>query len=513
VTEESHGLKPGLLPLIALVRERLWLVPLCAVLAASAAVLANDLPEDRYRASAGLLFRQTNLDSSVAGAPFFSPQSDPVRQGSTNLELVTLPLIAEQVKTKLELSEPADELLDRIEAEQEGDSDVVTVSTEHPDPRRAQQIVNTWAGEVVAFRRATDRERVSEAILLVQDELEAVPADSAQADSLRERREELQILQSLQTGGVELLQPAVVPSAPVGFSTVRVAIAALLAGAMLGTGLALVAGRLDRRLKHTDDAGRILGLPVLSTVPQISSRQASFRPHTDPGLVEASRTLAVRLSFFHVDRRISDVVVTSAIAGEGKTTVAVGLARALAADGGRTLLVECDLRAGSIAGLLGLLPRGGLAEVLANKATFEDVVQHVPGGEWTGPIDVLPAGYPPPNPVQMLASERMATLVAAIRNDYDHVVFDTPPILAVSDALTLMRHADGFVFVTRIRHTEVDALRRSRDILAPSIDEALGLVVNGLPAKDSGYGYGYGYGPSAPREPEETLDPIKPTAQ
>jgi capsular exopolysaccharide synthesis family protein len=385
------------------------------------------------------------------------------------------------------------------------------VSAEATDPRFAQRLVNAWASEVVAFRRETDRARVSEAIQLVEDDLSGQPEESEQARRLRERLEELQILQSLQTGGVEFLQRANVSDEPVGYGTATVAVAALLAGCALGCALALLAGRLDRRLTSVEAAATVLDLPLLGAVPHVRPRRNEpMADRMDPGLVEGYRTIAVRLSFFNVDRPLQALLVTSGVAGEGKTTIALGLARALAADGSRTLLLECDLRQGSLVNVLALPIRAGLTEVVANQATLGGSVRTIPQQPaWAGAVDVLCAGLTPPNPLQMLTSERFSALLRDVRHRYDYVVLDTPPILQVSDALTLLDKVDGFVLVTRVRYTLNEALRRSRDLLEPSRQKALGVVVNGVQAREGGYGYGYGYGSPPERSSGQQVQPEK----
>jgi receptor protein-tyrosine kinase len=223
---------------------------------------------------------------------------------------------------------------------------------------------------------------------------------------------------------------------------------------------------------------------------------------------EAFRMLRARLMYFNVARARHRIVVTSPGQGDGKTTVAWYLAAAAAESGLNVLVLEADLRRPTLAELKGLREQPGLAEYLTGGAPLDEVtrtivVRNPPSGDDQASVDVIVAGLVPPNPIELLESQQMVDLLAVLSERYDLVVVDTPPAVIVSDALPLMRQADGIVAVTRIGVTQRRALhqlaRQLRELHAP----ALGTVVNGTPASQSpGYGYGYAY-----RTQRESYDP------
>lgn len=207
--------------------------------------------------------------------------------------------------------------------------------------------------------------------------------------------------------------------------------------------------------------------------------------------------LRANLRYFNVDHPVATVLVTSAAPGDGKTTVAWNLA-ATAAEGGRALLIEADLRKPSIAEGLGLLGAPGLSTVLAGQAEVEDVVQEISlrdqqNGRGLHTLRVLLAGPLPPNPSDLLESDRMRDLIATAERNYDLIVVDTPPTSLVSDAIPLMKQIGGVIVVGRIGKTTRDAASRLRSQLQNLDAPVLGIVVNALRSDSESYGYGYTY--------------------
>ena len=373
-------------------------------------------------------------------------------------------------------------------------------------------MANTMATQYIAFRREADRNQIRDAQRTIEARLagRASSGDPTTLADLNRGRDQLEVLASLQTGNAELVQPARLRLDPVSPNVKRSAMLGLLGGVLLGFVAALLAERLDRRVRDVDEFEQALGLPVLATIPQ--SRMLSMAPRSlqqlDLPEAEAFRMLRARLMYFNVARARHRIVVTSPGQGDGKTTVAWYLAAAAAESGLNVLVLEADLRRPTLAELKGLRDQPGLAEYLTGGAPLDEVtrtivVRNPPSGDDQASVDVIVAGLVPPNPIELLESQQMVDLLAVLSERYDLVVVDTPPAVIVSDALPLMRQADGIVAVTRIGVTQRRALhqlaRQLRELHAP----ALGTVVNGTPASQSaGYGYGYAY-----RTQRESYDP------
>jgi capsular exopolysaccharide synthesis family protein len=184
------------------------------------------------------------------------------------------------------------------------------------------------------------------------------------------------------------------------------------------------------------------------------------------------------------------IMVTSALPQEGKTTTSINCAVVLAQKGTRVLLIDADLRRPSIHKTLGMGPRSGLSNVLTGSSTLEQTITRtaiLPN------LFVLPAGTPPPNPAELLASANMRDVLAKLREEYDHIVVDTPPSLSVTDAVVLSPRADAVVLVIRSGQTSKQALRRSRDILAQVNAKVVGVLLNAVDLSSPDYYYYYEY--------------------
>jgi capsular exopolysaccharide synthesis family protein len=211
--------------------------------------------------------------------------------------------------------------------------------------------------------------------------------------------------------------------------------------------------------------------------------------------------LRANLRYFSVDRPVRSVLVTSAAPGDGKSTVSWNLALAAASTGAKVLLMETDLRHPSLAASAGeLAPAPGLSTVLAGQLEFAEVVQMVIVPTRHGPhgsdraMDVVVAGPLPPNPVDLIESERMRSVLREAEEKYDLVVVDTPPTSVVSDAIPLIREVSGVIVVTRLGKSTRESVAHLRKQLDHLDAPTLGVVVNAFNAEGGGYGYGYSYG-------------------
>ena len=232
---------------------------------------------------------------------------------------------------------------------------------------------------------------------------------------------------------------------------------------------------------------------------------------------ESFRALRAQLRYFNVDKRIRTVLVTSAISGEGKTTVASHLASAAGAlPYSRVLLIETDLRKADVADRLGIEKAPGLVQVLSGETDLENAIRRpklleggIDGAEDRLSFDVLVAGATPPNAAEMLESYSMSGLLAQASEDYDLIIIDTAPLLLVADAIPLVSCVSGVIAVASMGSTTGDSLQRLRRQLDQVDAPVLGLVVNRVKSRDVGGGYGYGYGYQSSERPA----PVPPEQQ
>lgn len=271
----------------------------------------------------------------------------------------------------------------------------------------------------------------------------------------------------------------------------------LLVGLLLGVGGAFFLEYLDQTIKSTQDVDRVLGTPVLGMVPldaKLGARGSDGRRpisvitvlEGDDPATEAYRTLRTNVTFVGAERPVQLLAVTSPGPGEGKSTTAANLAVALALGGHKTLLIDADLRRPLLHRAFGLVHEPGLTDVLIGRATAREAVRP----DVIERLDVLPAGSSPPNPSELLGSDAMHALVAEVRQTYDYIVMDTPPVLPVTDATVISTVADATILAVRSGETEEASATRALDQLKRVNARIAGVVLNGVDARrDRHYAY------------------------
>jgi succinoglycan biosynthesis transport protein ExoP len=496
---------------VVALRRRLWMIIACAVLVPAAALAFSFLQEKQYSTSASLLFRDPQFDQKIFGSTVFQPTSDPNREAATNVKLVSLNVVAARTAKALGTGISPGEVSGKVTVASAGQSDVANITATDHEPAFAAKLANTFATQFIAFRRDADRSKIASASRLVQQQLSGLPARELrgpQAVTLRKQAEQLRILGALQTGNAELVQPAEVPGAPSSPNPIRNAMIGLVFGILLGLGLAMLRERLDRRLKDPKDISDAFDRPVLGAIPESRQIAGGHQSIIELGAGEAEsfRMLRANLRYFNVDRKVVSVLITSASPGEGKSTVAAYLAAAAASAGQNVLLLEADLRRPTLGARLGVPAGVGLSRVLSGDGTLRSAVQKVSvatrgggGSAGTRSMDVCVAGPIPPNPADLIESDRMRQIIKRAEQHYDLVVIDTPPTSVVSDAIPLVKEVSGVIVVTRLGKTTRESAAGLRGQLENLDAHTLGVVVNSI-GKTGAYGYGYGgygygYGP------------------
>jgi capsular exopolysaccharide synthesis family protein len=493
---------------MTVLRRRMTIVVI-AVVALPAGALGYSLTaQKQYTTTAKLLFRDPGFAQQLFGSPILAPSVDPTREAATNVSLVSLDTIAEQAAASIKTRRltPA-EISSRVSVAAQGASNVVAVSATDPDPVLAAELANTIAAQYIVFRRDADRAKIAQSVQLVSRQLGALAPQQRAGDegrSLRQQVDRLRALAALQTGNAEIVQRAELPRTPSSPKPVRNTILALILGLAIGVGLALLLDRLDRRLRDQDDAEALFARPVLGTIPE----STSLRSQGADALVlggheaEAFRTLRANLRYYDVDRDIRSLLITSSAPGDGKSTVARYLAATAAAANVRAILVEADLRRPALKLLYPTLSGPGLSDVLSDQATLSTAIRRLPvsiSGAPTGKtLDIITAGQPPPNPTDLLESERMRTVLSDLGRQYELVIVDSSPVTVVPDSIPLLAQVSGVLVVVRVSTSTHVGARRLRDQLDHLGVAALGLVMNGTSAAEESAYYGYyTYAPAA----------------
>ncbi len=495
-----------LLGILRVLRQRAPLIAMCVALTGAAAFALSKAQTKQYTATSQILFRDAELDEQAAGLQVVN-QSNPQSQTDTNLKLATLPRVAAETAAQLGHGLTQDDVANAVTVTQETDTDLADVAATWTSPAFAARIANTYAQNVIADRQRSDANYYTSALEAVNLQFSALtPAQRSGVEGadLKDRANSLQILSQLQSGEVQSEQAATAPSAPSSPKVLRNTVLGLVLGLLVGLGVAFLLQRLDRRLRDPSDLEEVYGVPLLGVVPESPALRQGQDPadhagELPPAEAEIFGLLRAHIRYFNVDRDLRTVAVVSAAPGDGKSTVARGLAIATATVGSRVLFLEADLRRPMAARYFGVEREPGVAEVLVGQCSLEDAVQRVEFATRKGSpigLDVLVAGgVLPPNPPQVIESQAMAALLAEARDNYELVVIDTPPLVLLPDAFPLLRQSDGVLIVSRLGANSRDVAARLRETLTSVDAPVVGVIANGYkrPRGASAYGYGYGY--------------------
>lgn len=374
-------------------------------------------------------------------------------------QVATTPTVLQPVITKLQLDITPAELAESVTASIPANTALIEIAVVNGDPELGARIAQATSEQLVA----------------TVDQLS--PADSNGKRAVV----------------ATIVTPATVPLEKTTPRTTLNLAVGLLAGLLLGFGQAILRNTLDRSIRTEDDVARATDHSVIAKIPFDSD--AAEHPlvmFSDPHSLraEAYRKLRTNLQFLNIakgtDRRA--FVVTSSIAGEGKSTTSINLASTIAEGGEKVLLIDADLRRSTVARYLNIEGSVGLTTVLIGRASLQDVVQPIGAGSF----HVIAAGEIPPNPAELLASDAMKQLLIEAMANYDTVVIDTAPLLPVTDAAILSTMTGGALVVAGSGVVTVPELEDSLATLEQVNGRALGIVLNRTKV-ESGDGYYYQY--------------------
>ena len=513
---------PGLIDYLRVTRERWWIIVAAVIIAGGAAFFLSNRTVPLYRASASIVYQKSSLDTALLGAQLFASDYDPTRTIGTFVAVIGRnQSLSEAVRTELASSKSAAAFSGMVSVAANANTNLVAISAQSTDSKEAAAVANAFADQFIVYRRTADQATVQAAMDVVKQQIDSLTPAEVQGNyglMLQEKYETLRILESMQTGGFSIVSAAGAPGAPFTPQTNRNIVLGLVVGLVVGIGLVFLMEYLDRRIKDDKTLERLLSAPVLAVVPSIggrwrgakgkrSSKPVGFARHHS--LLEPFRTLRSSLQYFSIGKDNPVWLITSGLPQEGKTVTTVNLALSLALSGKRVIVIEADLRKPMVHEYLKLERGPGLSDVLAGTHRAIDVLQLVQADEYLPAsgrrqggdaeaglmqrnLYVMTSGSLPPNPAELLASDRMASVISELSQMTDCVVIDTPPVLMVSDALSLAQYADGIIVTARLRATNTDEVRELRNLLSRSGARVIGSVAQGSKS-GSGYYYRRGY--------------------
>lgn len=492
-----------------------WLIILVALVAAGGAYYFSSRMTPYYRATTSVLVNEApgtrSMDiSSVALSE---------RLTSTYSKMIVKEPVLSEVISRLGLSLSTTTLRSMVKVSPVSDTQLIDVSVESTDPGAAAAIANSLVlvfseqiQEIQSNRFAQSKASLQTQLADIEKQIaqysNAAAAASSDTDkerfdskvaqyreiysNLLQSYESVRLSEAQTISSVVQIEQASIPTTPVRPDIFRNTLQAALVGLVLAAGVIIAREVLDNTLKTPDEVARQLGLPVLGVINHYPVKEGSLiaEEHPRSPTAEAFRTLRTNVSFASVDRPLVTILVTSAEPGEGKSTVAANLAVVLAQNGRRVTLMDCDLRHPTLHRRFGLNNRQGMSRL------FFQPAERLNGSSQPTRIDklsLITTGQLPPNPAELLGSQRMQSILQMAQEQSDVIVIDTPPTLAVTDASVLAPVVDGVILVVRPGKTHASAARLTVEQLRRVNANLLGVVLNNLDTRGSRYGYRYPY--------------------
>ena len=446
---------------VRIVRRRLWLIAICPIVAAGLAAVISVVLPPTYEAQVVLVVRPAQpLPSTDPTAAALT--SDQILRTYASL-MIQRPLL-QSVITDLGLSISPAELKKKITVTPEPNTNLLDVSVQDPNPGQARDLANRLVADFIA-------------------EVKQIQQQEAQAPNTRSQ------------DNLVVVSPAVLPDKPI-FPNLPLDVAiAFAAGVLAAFGLAFLLDYLDQSIKSDDELTERLGLVPIA---HVAYTPAGKGKHAELVVLdgqspasEAYKALRTNLLFSTIDHQLKTIVVTSAAPGEGKSRTAANLAVVLAHAGQMTLLVDADFRRPSLHKVFGRIRNVGLSNLTLQDPDLREAITAV---EQIPNLWLATSGPIPPNPSELLGSGRMKELIEELKGHFSYVIFDTPPVNAVTDAAILAATADGTILVVEQGRTTFPALRHAKQLLDRVGAHTAGVVMNKVRASGSSYAYGYGYG-------------------
>lgn len=505
---------------LAILARRKWIIIPIVVLIPLVAYIVSIRTAPVYEASSQVyLNRQSQTLSGLDDPLIFQPE----RVIRTQADIARLPAIGKRVVEKANSEMSWGEFLGQSSVASNQDVDLLTFSVRDELPQVATTLANLYAIEYIAFRRELDTKALGEAARVIRRQLvtlerRGLDVNSTLYSSLSEKLQQLQSAQVLQESNALLVKTAE-GAGQVEPQPMRTAMLALAFAIALGLGLAFLAEALDTRVRDPEELSELLGLQLLGSLPEppgsLRSRsRVVMLDQPNSADAELFRMLRTGLEVTALQGGCSSMMVTSALAQEGKSTTAANLAVAFARAGRHVILVDLDLRRPSLNRFFELGGKPGITDLVYGRAsvgdagiriTFDDASSKAspdtppaPGhafrllrndedGREPGILDVIGSGLLPRSPGEFMGIPELDSTLALLQETADLVIVDGPPMLLAGDALTLSAKVDALLLVSRMnafRRSQVSELER---LLAASPTVKLGLVATGhttMPKRD-----------------------------
>ena len=306
---------------------------------------------------------------------------------------------------------------------------------------------------------------------------------------LLEKKAETAILQSSTISSSRLLDEAIEISTPIKPKRSMIVLVGIILGLIVGLALAFLREFMNNTVKNSDEIEKLSSIPIYGVIPQNKNRK------TDKIAEESYRAIRTNLQFLPNHNSSQIISITSSVSGEGKTTISANLGKILGQANKKVVILDLDLRKSSLHNEFGIPNNIGASNYLTDQNTLEEVTNHIADTN----VDVITTGTLPPNPSELILTDKMKDFIAILKENYDYVILDTPPVGLVTDALILMNYSDIVLLVTRAAYTRKEFIKNLDRLSKEHNQHSFGMIINGVEIGEKygfGYGssYGYGYG-------------------
>lgn len=523
--EPQTTAQPRLADYIRPLTSRWWLILVAAVVATGGVYTYYARKPNVYTTSTLVYYHDPG--DPVTGIPSVASTDRSVANEATLLYGIST---AKGVAQRIGYHGTPGDLLGHVSLTSKPGVDFVQITAQAGDAQEAATIANGFAQELVSSLNGAVRLRIANALKLSQTQLAQLPhgqTSNVQSANLSDQINRLQLESKVPSTVASQVQPAPAPGSPSSPKPVRNALFALIISLAGAIAVAYGLERFDRRLKNPDEMEHAYARPLLAVLPH-TQNPAPIRddgPALGTEFREPFRVLRTNVELASVDAPPRTIVISSAMPGEGKSTVVRNLALAFRESGKSVAVIDLDLRHPALGPLFGAAIGPGMTDVLRHGAeldeaaldvrvalpAFDELLRdtaQVPStspsestngsngfGAYQSHVTLLLSGGRPANPPAVLASGRLVEVLDELRDRHDVVLIDSAPVLAVTDTVPLLRYADAALFVGRLDVTTRDTAKRLMEFLTrvPGVN-LLGIVANDLSRHEAGaYGYGYGY--------------------
>jgi polysaccharide biosynthesis transport protein len=524
MNESAQAHTPTVRDYMQVVQRRKWAILVAILLFPLAAVGYSYTQVPAYRASAEVLLTRQNLAASLNGISDTSQNNQPERLPLTQAGVASVPTLAARVLAALHIrGETPAQFLSRSSVAPKNNTDLLVFSVTDRDPVQAERLASEYARQFTIYRKQLDTGALERARAGLETQLTALRqspnTNPTLYANLVSKDQEIRAMEALQTGNTAVVRTA--DSAKrVRPKPIRNAVLSLGIGLIIGILLAFAREGLDTRVRSIDELAHVLRLPELGRVPSVKRRGRRERPEiamisapNNPE-AEAMRVLRTRVELANLDRGARAIMITSPLAGDGKSTTAANLAVAFARTGKRVILVDLDLHRPIVHHFFGVPSSPGLTDVavghadlgaalvpvaVADGAGDENGHASLLGPRASGVVQVLPSGPLPPVPAEFVGSHAVAAILDELRSRADLVIVDAPSLLGTSVSVTLSECVDALILVLRVNAVPGRALKAVHRILEGSRAPTLGFVAIGVepePEYQPSH-YDVGYAPEA----------------